>query len=117
MKREPRKFVRRMKFHRLASVATPISAATIRPARTPGVVAALAISRIEPISSSVRQASPNSNLRLKSMFLHAAVERTAREAQLGRGERHFEVMHPERSLDHVLFELFEVEAVGDHRER
>src|SRR5689334_12868972 len=117
MKRETRKLVRRMKFHRLASATTPTSAATISPARTPGVAAALAISRIAPIRSSVRQASPNSNLRLKSMLLHAPVERTAREAELGGGERHIEMVHPQRALDHLLLELIEVQAVADHRER
>src|SRR5437868_9644375 len=85
-----------MKFHRLASAAAPISAATTRPARTPGVAAALAISRTAAMRSSVRQASPNSNLRLKSMLLHAPVKRAAREAELGGGERHVEVVHPQR---------------------
>src|SRR5690348_16267115 len=100
MKRDTRKFVRRMKFHRLASAATPISAATTSPARTPGVVAALATSRIAPMRRIVRQARPNSNLRLKSMLLHATVERSAAEAELGSGERHVEVMHAQSALDH-----------------
>src|SRR5438270_3674463 len=117
MNRETRKFVRRMKFHRLASAKTPSSAATIRPARTPGVVAALAISRIDPIRRIVRQASPNSNFRLKSMLLHAPIKRAARQAELGGGKRHVEMVHPQRPLDHLLLELVEVEAVPDHRQR
>src|SRR5690349_22378677 len=98
MNRATRKFVRRMKFQRLAIAATPMSAATTSPARIPGVVAAFAISRIEPISSSVRHASPNSNFRLKSMLLHAPVERAARQAQLGGGQRDVEMVHPQRPL-------------------
>ena len=58
-----------MNSHRLAKAAIPISAATMSPARTPGVVAAFTTSRIAPIRRSVRQARPNSNLRLKSMIL------------------------------------------------
>src|SRR3954453_4580791 len=117
MKRETRKLVRRMKFHRLASAKTPTSAATIRPARTPGVVAALAISRIDPMRRIVRQASPNSNLRLKAMLLHAPVKRAARQAELGSVKRHVEMVHPERALDHLFLELVEVEAVADQRQR
>src|SRR5436190_11427417 len=103
MNRETRKFVRRMKFHRLASTKIPTSAATIRPARTPGVVAALATSRFDPTRRIVRQASPNSNLRLKSMLLHASIERATAEAELARGERDVEMMHSKRALDHLLF--------------
>src|SRR3954469_13923775 len=117
MKRETRKFVRRMKFHRLAIAKIPTSAATIRPARTPGVVAALAISRIDPMRRIVRQASPNSNLRLKSMLLHAPVKRAARQAELGSGKRHVEMVHSKRALDHLLLELVEVETVADDRQR
>src|SRR5689334_18703109 len=101
MKRETRKLVRRMKFQRLAKAATPISAATTRPARTPGVVAAFAIKRIAPMISSVRQASPNSNLRLKSMFLHATIERAAAQAELRGCQRNVEMMHSQRALDHL----------------
>src|SRR6478672_756841 len=117
MKRETRKLVRRMKFHRLPSAMIPTIAATTKPARTPGVAAALAMSRIAPMRRIVRQASPNSNLRLKSMFLHAAVESAAREAELGSSKRHVEMVHPQRALDHLSFKLIEVEAVADHRER
>src|SRR5881227_4026764 len=117
MNRDTRKFVRRMKFHRLASAKIPSSAATIRPARTPGVVAALAISRIDPMRRIVRQASPNSNFRLKSMLLHAPVKRAARQAELGGGKRHVEMVHPERQFDHLLLELVEVETVADDRQR
>src|SRR3954464_14761068 len=117
MNRETRKFVRRMKFQRLASATTPISPATTRPARPPGVIAALAISRIAAMRSSVRQASPNSNLRLKSMLLHAPVERSARQPQFGGRERHVEMVHSERPLNHLLLELVEVEAITDDRHR
>src|SRR5690349_6489185 len=106
-----------MKFHRLASAMMPTIEATTRPARTPGVVAALAISRIDPMRRIVRQASPNSNLRLKSMPLHAPVKRAARQAELGGGQRHVEMVHPQRPFDHLLLELVEVEAVADHRQR
>ena len=95
----------------------PMSAATTRPARTPGVCAALTTSRIAPIRRSVRQASPNSNLRLKSMLLHAPVKGAALEAEFGGSQRHVEMMHSKRALDHLLFELVEVEIVADHRQR
>src|SRR2546423_8517108 len=117
MKRETRKLVRRMKFHRLAIAPIPISAATTNPARTPGVAAALATRRTAATRTMVRQASPNSNLRLKSMLLHAPVERAAAEAELAGGKRDVEVVHSKRPLDHLLFELVEVQAVADHRER
>ena len=66
----------------------------------------------------MRQASPNSNLRLKSMLLHAPVERAAAEPELGGRERDVEMMHPQRALDHLLFELVEVERlVADSRRR
>src|SRR5690349_2808132 len=117
MKRDTRKFVRRMKLHRLASAATPISAATMSPARIPGVVAAFATSRIAPTSRIVRYASPNSNLRLKSMLLHSPVERSAREAQLRRRQRHVEMVHAKRALDHLLFELVKVERFAGDRQR
>src|SRR5690349_3513825 len=112
MNRDTRKLVRRMKVQRLVSAATPISPATTSPARTPGVVAALATSRIAPISRIVRQARPNSNLRLKSMLLHATIERAAAETEFGSGERHVEVMHAQSALDHLFFKLVEVETVA-----
>src|SRR2546430_1161659 len=102
MKRETMKLVRRMKLQRLARAASPASSATTSPARTPGVVAALATSRIAPMSTIVRHASPNSNLRLKSMLLHAPVQRTARQAELGGRERHVEMVQPQRPFDHLL---------------
>src|SRR3954447_6892742 len=117
MKRDTKKLVRRMKFHRLVSAKIPTSAATIRPARTPGVIAALAISRIDPMRRIVRQASPNSNFRLKSMLLHAPVQRATRQSKLGSGKRDVEMVNPERPLDHLLLELVEVEAVADDRQR
>src|SRR5206468_3142170 len=117
MNRDTRKFVRRMKFHRLASAKIPTSAATIRPARTPGVIAAFAISRIDPMRRTVRQASPNSNFRLKSMLLHAPIKRAARQAELGGGKRHVEMVHPQRPFDHLFLQLVEVEAVADDRQR
>ena len=57
----------------------------------------------------MRHASPNSNLRLKSMLLHAPVKRAAAEPELGGGERDVEMVHPKRALDHLLFELVEVQ--------
>src|SRR5215213_225908 len=117
MNLETRKLVRRMKFHRLASAANPASDATTIPARTPGVAAALAISKIDAMRRIVRQASPNSNLRLKSMLFHAPVERTARQAQLGCGHRDVEMVHAQRPLDHLLFKLVEVEAIAKDRQR
>ena len=69
------------------------------------------------MSTIVRQASPNSNLRLKSMLLHAPVERAAAEPELGGGKRNVEMVHPQRALDHLLFELVEVERLADHRQR
>ena len=97
-----------MKFHRLAMAASPTSDATTTPARTPGVATALATSRIAAIRTKVRQASPNSNLRLKSMLLHAPVKRTARQSELGGGHRDVEMVHAQRPLDHLLFKLVEV---------
>src|SRR3954452_1813966 len=117
MKRETRKLVRRMKFHRLASAAKPMSTATIRPARTPGVSDAFMTSRTEPTKTIVRQASPNSNLRLKSMLLHTPVERPAAEPEVGRGERDVEMVHSERALDHLFLQLLEVEQVARARHR
>src|SRR4051794_25109796 len=109
MNRETRKLVRRMNSQRLASAAMAISAATTRPARTPGVWAAAMKSRIAATKRIVRQARPNSNLRLKCMLLHAPVKRTAAKPELGRRERDVEMMHPERPLDHLLLELFQVQ--------
>src|SRR4051812_927931 len=101
-----------MKFHRLASAITPTTVATTSPARTPGVAAALATSRMAPIRTIVRQASPNSNFRLKSMLLHAPIKRAPAQPQLGGGERDVEMVHPQRPFDHLLLELVEVEAVA-----
>src|SRR5690348_4598332 len=119
MKRDTRKFVRRMKSQRLAKEAIATSAATTRPARTPGVSSALMTSRTAPTKTIVRHASPNSNLRLKSMLLHAPVERSAAETELGGRGRNVEMVHPERPLDHLPFELVEVERFsrprGDRR--
>src|SRR5689334_9612073 len=117
MNRETRKFVRRMKLQRLASAMAATSTATTSPARTPGVDNASPISAIAPTRNKVRQASPNSNLRLKSMLLHAPVERTAAQPQLGRGQRHVEMVHAKRALDHLPLELVQVEAVADDRKR
>src|SRR6476619_6211094 len=105
MKRDTRKFVRRMKFHKLASATAPTRIATTSPARTPGVASASPTSAMAPTRTTVRQARPNSNLRLKSMLLHAPIERTAGKPELGRGERHVEMMHPQRALDHLSLEL------------
>src|SRR3954451_4016548 len=115
MKRETRKLVRRMKFHRLASAAKPMRTATIMPARTPGVSNAFMTSRTEPTKTIVRHASPNSNLRIKSMLLHAPVERPAAQPEVGSGERDVEMVHSKRALDHLLFQLVEVEQVARAR--
>src|SRR5437763_3500885 len=106
------KVVRRMKFHRLANAITATRAASTSPARTPGIAAASMISRIAPMRRSVRHASPNSNLRLKSMLLHAPVKRAAAQPELGGGERDVEMVHPQGTLDHLFFKLIEIERVG-----
>src|SRR6185503_12102509 len=110
-----RKLVRRMKFHRLASVANAMSKATISPARTPGVVAASATSRTAATKAAARQASPNSNLLLKSMLLHAPVERAAAKPKLGGGKRNVEMMHAQRAFDHLLLELIEIQGFARGR--
>jgi len=86
MNRDTWKLVRRMKFHSEASATAATSAATIRPARRPGASTAWMNSQTQATRTAVRHASPNSNLRLKSIFLHSPVERTAAEAELGRGQ-------------------------------
>src|SRR5690348_1036991 len=112
MNRETRKFVRRMNSHRLASATAATRIATISPARTPGVCSALMTSRMAATKRTVRHASPNSNLRLKSMFLHAPVERSAAEPKLRCGKRNVEMVHAQRALDHLLFELVEVQGIA-----
>src|SRR5687768_1285320 len=113
MNRETRKLVRRMKFHRLISTTSAIRAATIRPARRSGVLSDRLSIHSAPARTTVRQARPNSNLRLKSMLLHAPIEGAPAKAELGGGKRDVEVMHAQGALDHLLFELVEVEA-GRH---
>src|SRR3954451_24462560 len=115
MNRDTRKLVRRMKSHRLAMAAIATRSATIRPARTPGVDSAKPTSAMAPTRRTVRHARPNSNLRLKSMLLHAPVERAPAEAEFGGGKRHVEMVHSKRPLDHLPLELVEVEAVAHHR--
>src|ERR1700739_4434207 len=105
MNLDTRKFVRRMNSQRLVSAASATRAATTRPARTSGVSVALMTSRIAATKTIVRHARPNSNLRLKSMLFHAAVERSATQAELGCRKRNVEVVHPKRALDHLFFEL------------
>src|SRR5690349_2239436 len=105
MNLETRKLVRRMNSHRLANATSATMIATISPARTPGVSSALMTSRMAATKRTVRHASPNSNLRLKSMLLHAPVERAAAESELGGGEGDVEMVHSERPLDHLLLEL------------
>src|SRR5947207_2461080 len=107
------KLVRRMNSHRLASAARAISSATIRAARRSAVSSDRISSQAAPSRASVRHASPNSNLRLKSMLFHAPVQRAAREPELAGGERDVEMMHSQCPLDHLLFELVEVEARAD----
>src|SRR3982750_1389154 len=106
-----------MKFHKLARAVSAISSATISPARTPGVATAFATSMIAPTRTIVRHASPNSNLRLKSMLFHASVQRAAAQPQLPRCQRDVEMVQSKRALDHLPFELIEVEAVGHDRQR
>src|SRR6185369_14036618 len=72
-------------------------------------------SQTQATRSAVLHASPNSNLRLKSIFLHPAIERPAAEAELARGKRDVEMVHPERALDHLPLQLIEIEAVPNHR--
>src|SRR4051812_3219012 len=108
MNRETRKLVRRMKSHRLVRATIPTIAATIRPARISGSEKARTRIQMAPIMTIVRHASPNSNLRLKSMLLHSPIKRAPAQAELGRGQRHVEMVHPQRPLDHLLFELVKV---------
>src|SRR4051812_10360405 len=110
MNRATRKFVRRMNSHRLATATIATTMATMSPALTPGVETALATSRMAAMSTIVRHASPNSNLRLKSMLLHSPVQRAAAQPELGRRERDVEMVHPQGALDHLLLELVEVQA-------
>src|SRR5579864_4439090 len=98
-----------MNSQRLASAARATRAATMSPARTSGVSIALITSRMAATKTTVRQASPNSNLRLKSMLLHAAVERPAAEPELRGGQRDVEMVHSKRALDHLFLELVEIE--------
>src|SRR3982750_4265584 len=109
------KLVRRMKFQRLATATAAMRKATIRPARRPGVLTEIANSHSAAARTIVRHARPNSNRRLKAMLFHAPVERSAAEAELGRGKRDVEVMHSERPLDHLLLKLVEIEARPDYR--
>src|SRR5690349_13874272 len=104
-----------MKFHSEARAEKATRAATIRPARRSGASSVWMNSQTHATSSAVRHASPNSNLRLKSIFLHPAVERAAAEAELAGGQRDVEMVHAQRALDHLPLELVEVEALADHR--
>src|SRR3954469_3020285 len=117
MNRETRKLVLRMNSHRLARDPRAISAATITPARTPGVAAAWATSRIAATNRTVRHASPTSNLRLNSMLFHAAVKRSAAEPKLGGRERHIEVVHAKCPFDHLLFVLIKIKSLAGDRHR
>src|SRR6185312_7423013 len=120
MNRETIRFVRRTKFQRLTTAARPIRTNRTIPARTPGVSPALMASRTTPAKRIARQASPNSNLRLKSILLHTSIKRASAEAELRGGERNVEMMHAQRALDHLSFEFVEVERLtrgGDGRAR
>src|SRR5688572_1558605 len=123
MKRATWKLVRRMNSHRLASAAKAISKVTIRAARRSGVCNASASRAMAAIRTAVRQASPNSKRRrnpsccLKAMLFHAPVERAAAETELACRQRDIEMVHPERPLDHLLFELVEVERPAERRQR
>src|SRR6185369_5724327 len=102
-----------MKSHSEASAPNATSAAMIRPARRPGASSARMKSQTQPTKSAVLHASPNSNLRLKPIFLHSAVERAAAETQFGSRQRDVEVMHPQCPLDHLPLELVEIQALSD----
>src|SRR4051795_6210445 len=99
-----------MKFHRMASATNATSAVTIRPAWRSGVASDLLNTHMAPTRTSVRQARPNSNLRLKSMLFHAAVEGPPAKPELGGGKRDVEMVHSQRPLDHLFLELVEIEA-------
>src|SRR5579859_2911748 len=109
MNLETRKLVRRMNSQRLASAARATRAATTSPARTSGVSIALITRRMAATKTIVRHASPNSNLRLNSMLLHAPVERPPAETELGSGQGNVEMVHSKCALDHLVLELVEVE--------
>src|SRR5690348_451034 len=102
-----------MNSHNDQSANAAIRAATILAARRSGASSASINSHTQATRSAVRQASPNSNLRLKSIFLHSAVQRAAAQPELRGGERDVEMVHPQRALDHLPFELIEVEAFAD----
>src|SRR5687768_7359868 len=108
MKRATWKLVLRMNCHRLASAAKAMNAATRMAARRSGVATALVSSQMAAISTKVRHASPNSKRRLKPMLFHAPVKRAAAKPELRRRQRDVEVVHPQRALDHLLFELVKV---------
>src|SRR5918995_6258326 len=112
MKRETWKLVLRINCHRLASAAKAMNAAISLAALRSGVVAASISSPSEPIRSSVRHASPNSKRwrrPLEPMFFHAPVKGAAAEPQLRRGKGDVEMVHSERPLNHLPFQLVEVE--------
>jgi hypothetical protein len=46
------------------------------------------------------------------MLLHAPVKRSAAEAEFAGRQGYVEVVHAQRALDHLLFELVKVEARG-----
>src|SRR5688500_12777996 len=112
MNRATWKLVLRMNCHKLASAAKATNAATSLAALRSGVDSALANSQMVATSSSVRHASPNSNLRLKPMLFHAAIEGAAAQPELRSGEGNVEMVHSERPFDHLPFELVEIEAAG-----
>src|SRR5215217_3018985 len=97
-----------------ATAKNTISAAMTRPARMSGNCNDFVNSQTAAMRKSVRQASPNSNLRLKSMLFHAAIERSPAEAEFPGGKGDVEVVGPERALDHLLLGLFQVEARMGH---
>src|SRR5205809_177076 len=105
-----------MKLHKLPSAMRATRKTTIRPARRPGVSIDRANSHSDAASASVRHARPNSNRCLKPMLFHAPVKRAAAQPELARGERNVEMVHSQSALDHLLFELVEIEAWRDRRD-
>src|SRR5689334_10720749 len=102
-----------MNSHKDQSAKAAIRPATIRPARSWGASSASMNNQMQATRSAVRHASPNSNLRLKSILLHSAVECAAAEAEFGCGQRDVEMVHPQCSFDHLPFKLVKVQAVAD----
>src|SRR6476620_9867834 len=105
-----------MNVHMDATAKNTISAAMTRPARMSANSNDFVKSQTAAIKKSVRQASPSSNVRLKSMLFHATIKRSATEAEFRGGKGDVEVVRPKGAFDHLLFGLFEIEARSRHRD-